>query len=99
MRIAQDALPKDWMRDAKIRTDEDDHVGFLEIFVSERWRVEAEGLFVGRDGSGHALAGVTIAVDHAHAELGEGAEKGHFLGDHLAGADEGDGGRTVFVLD
>src|SRR5271165_3469780 len=40
--VLANALPHDWMRDAKIRTDKDEHVGFLEILVGVRWRIETE---------------------------------------------------------
>src|SRR5271165_7002832 len=40
--VLANPLPHDWMRDAKIRTDEDEHIGFLEILVGVRWRIEAE---------------------------------------------------------
>ena len=67
--IALDALPHDRMSDAEIRTDQDDHIRLLEIGVGVRRRVEPEGFLVGRNRSGHALAGIAIAVDHPHAEL------------------------------
>src|SRR6202030_2903246 len=73
--VLANALPHDWMRNAKIRTDEDEHIGFLEIFVGIRWRIEAERLFVSRGRGCHALTGVAVAVKHPHTELCERAEE------------------------
>ena len=72
----------------KIAADEHDDVRLFEIGVGVRRRVEAERLLVRDDGRGHALPRVAVAVQHAHAELGECAEQSHFLGDDLAGAQE-----------
>ena len=71
--VAHDALPHDGMSDGGVGTDEDEGVGFFEVGVGVRGGVEAEGLFVGNDGGGHALAGVAVAVFDAHSELGKGA--------------------------
>ena len=95
MRIAHHPLPEDRMGDAQIAADEHDDVRLFEVGVRVRRRVEAERLLVGDDGRGHALPRVAVAVQHAHAELGERAEQGHFLGDDLAGAQEGDRVRAV----
>ena len=84
------------MRDAEVRADEDDAVGLLEVLVGGRRGVEPERLLVGDDGRGHALPGVAVAVDHAHAELRHRAEQRHLLAGDLAGAQEGD--RLVAVL-
>ena len=67
--------------------------------IGVRRGVESESLLVGRDGRGHALAGIAVAVDDPHAELGHGAEQGHLLGGDLAGAQEGDGVVAVGRLD
>ena len=96
--IAHDALPHDRMGDAEIRTDQDDDVRLFEIGVGVRRRVEPERFFVGRDGGGHALAGVAVAVDHPHAELSERSEEGHFFSDDLAGANPCDAFGSVFAL-
>ena len=99
MRIAHHALPQDRMGDAQIAADEHDHVRLFEIGVGVRRGVEAERLLVRDDGRGHALPRVAVAVQHAHAELGERAEQRHFLGDDLARAQEGDRLRAVGRLD
>ncbi len=97
--VAHHPLPEDRVGDADVRPDEDDAVRLLEVLVGVRRGVESERLLVGRDGRGHALAGVAVAVDHPHAELGHGAQQGHLLGGDLAGAQEGDGVVAVGRLD
>ena len=97
--VAADPLPHDGVGDAEVRADQHDDVGLLEVRVGVRRRVEAEGLLVGRDRGGHALAGVAVAVDHAHAELGQRAQQRHLLGDDLAGAQQGHDVGAVLVLD
>ena len=67
--VAEDPLPKDRVRNAEVGSDQHDHVGFFEIGVGIGRGVEAERLFVGGDGGGHALAGIAVAMDHPHAEL------------------------------
>ena len=59
------------MGDAEVGPDEHDDIGFFKVLVGVRRRVEAEGLLVGDDGCGHALTRVAVAVQHAHAELGQ----------------------------
>ena len=71
----------------------------FEIVVGVGRGVEAERLLVSHDRGGHALPRVAVAVQHAHAELGEAAEQRHFLGGDLAGAEKGDGVRAVLALD
>ena len=89
--VPHDALPEDGLGDAKIRTDEDDDITFLEVCVGG-WRgIEAEGLLVGGGGGGHALAGIRIAMEEAHAKLEKTAKEGHFLEGDLASGEEGDG--------
>ncbi len=99
VRVAHDALPHDGVGDAGIGADENEDVALFEIGVGEGRCVEAEGLFVGDVGGGHALAGVAVAMDAAHAEFVEATEQGHFLGADLAGAKEGDGFGAVVALD
>ena len=99
VRIAADPLPHDRVGNAEVRSDEHDHVRLLEVGVGVRRRVEAEGLLVGDDRRGHALAGVAVAVDHAHAELRKRAEHCHLLGRDLAGGDERHGLGPVTLLD
>ena len=86
--IAEHALPQDGVRDARVRADEHDDVRLLEVAVGVGRRVEPERLLVGDDRRRHALPRVPVAVQHAHTELGEGAEQGQLLGGHLAGAEE-----------
>ena len=97
--IHHDALPHDGVGDAGVGADENEGVALLEIGVGEGRGVEAEGLFVGDVRSGHALAGVAVAVEGAQAEFEEGAEERHLFGHDLAGAEEGDGVRAVVALD
>ena len=66
--------------------------------VGVRRRVEAERLLVGDDRGGHALPRVAVAVDHAHAELGQRAQQRHLLGGDLAGAEKRDRLRAVLGL-
>src|SRR5260370_34495088 len=97
--VLANALPHDWMRNAKVRTDEHEHIGFLEIFVGIRWRIEAERLFVSRGRGCHALTGVAVAVKHPHTELCERAEERQFLGANLACTEPSNSVVDVFVLD
>ena len=97
--VAGETLVEDGVSDGEVGPYQDDDVGEFEVCVGVRWGIEAEGLLVCDDGGGHALAGVTVAVLDAHAEFGEGAEKGHFFGCDLAGGDEGDGFGAVRILD
>ena len=64
------------MGDAEVAPTSTMHVGLLEVGVGVGRGVEAERLLVGDDGGGHALPRVAVAVDHAHAELGERARAG-----------------------
>ena len=59
--------------------DEDNDVGFLEIRVGVRGRVEAERLLVGDVRGGHALARVAIAMDETHSKFEERPEQRHLL--------------------
>jgi len=97
--VTGEALVEDGVGDGEIGSDEDDGVRFFEVGVGVGGGVEAEGLFVGDDGGGHALAGVAVAVFNAHAEFGEGAEESHFFGRNLSGGDKGNGVFAVFFLD
>ena len=83
----------------EIAADEHDDVGLFEVGVRVRRRIESERLLVRNDGGGHALPRVAVAVQHAHAELGECAEQRHFLGDDLTRAQKGDGMWAVLCLD
>ena len=56
-------------------------------------------MLVGRDGGGHALAGVAVAVDESHAELRQRAEEGQFFRADLPGANPRDGLRSMLVHD
>lgn len=89
--VACEALVKDGVGDGEIGADEDDDVRFFEVGVAEGRSVETEGLLVGDDGGGHALAGISVAVFEAHSKLGEGSEEGHFFGRDLSGREKGDG--------
>ena len=99
VRVATDPLPHDRVGDAQVGADEDDDVGLLEVGVGVRRRVEAEGLFVGNDRGGHALAGVAVAVHHPHAELCQRSKQRHLLGRYLPGRQEGHRFRAVPVDD
>src|ERR1043166_8249395 len=83
--VRQYPLPKNRGGDAKMRTDQDDDIGLFKISVSVRRRVKPEGFLVGRRGCGHALAGVAVAMDDTHTELGKGAQKSQFFSHDLAG--------------
>jgi hypothetical protein len=92
-------LPHDGVGDAGIGADEDEGVALLEVSVGEGRGVEAKALFVGDVRGGHALAGVGVAVERAHAEFEERSQERHFLHDDLAGAEERDRVRAVLALD
>ena len=96
VRVPRDPLPEHRVGDARVRPDQDDAVRFFEVLIRVGRGVEPERLLVGDDRRGHALAGVAVAVDHAHAEFRDGPEQGHLLGRDLARAQEGD--RLVAVL-
>ena len=87
------------MGNADVRPDQDDAVRFLEVLIGVRRGVETKRLLVGHDGRRHALAGIAVAVNDSHAELGEGPEQRHLLGRDLARAHEGDGVGAVGRLD
>src|SRR5258706_4318629 len=78
-RILHNALPHDWMRDARVRSDKDERVRLLEISVSIRRRVESERLLVGNMGGCHALAGSAIALAASHTHHGEAPPARSFL--------------------
>jgi hypothetical protein len=61
--------------DAKVRPHEHDDVRLLEVGVGVGRGVEAERPLVGDDRRGHALPRVAVAVDEAHAELGQRPER------------------------
>ena len=71
MTVPANSLPEDRMGDAKIGANQNDDIRFFEVLVSVRWRIEAEGLFIGGNGRRHALTSVAIPVNHAHPELGQ----------------------------
>jgi hypothetical protein len=93
------ALPHDGVRDGRIGPDKDQAVGVLEIGVGVGRRVEAERLFISDGRRGHALAGVAVEMQRAHAEFKEGPEKRHFLGRDLAGGETRHAVRAVCGLD
>lgn len=97
--VAHDPLPEDGMGDAKVRADENDDIAFLEIRIGGGRGIKTEGLLVSGDGGGHALAGVGIAVEKAHAEFPQAAEKGHFLEGDLTGGEKGGGLAPVGLMD
>ncbi len=97
--VAHDPLPQDGVGDAQVRADQHDHVAFLEVGVGVGRCVEAKGLLVGGHRGGHALAGVGVAVEEAHTELEEAAEKGHLLEGDLPRGKEGDRLAPVLFLD
>src|SRR6266446_3497295 len=97
--ILANTLPHDWMRDAKIRADEDEYVGFLEILVGVRRGIETERLFVSRGGGRHALTCVAVSVNYPHAELRQRAEKRQFLSADLAGTEPRNCIVAIFILD
>ena len=76
LRVAHHPLPEDRVGDAEVRADQDDAVRLLEVLIGVRRGVEPERLLVGHDRRRHALAGVAVAVDHPHAELGQRARAG-----------------------
>src|SRR4051812_45346386 len=73
--IREDPLPENRVRDAQIGSDQNDDIRLLEIGISERRGVKSERLFVGSDSRRHALARVSVAVDHSHPEFCQRAEK------------------------
>src|SRR5260370_35631632 len=97
--VLANALPHDWMGDAKVRAEEGEAIGFLEILVGVRWRIETERLFVSRGGGCHALTCVAVAVKHPHPELCERAKESQFLGANLARTEPRNRVVAVFVLD
>ena len=98
VRIVDDPLPHDRMRDAEIAAHQHDHVGLFEVGIGIGRRVESERLLIGHDGRRHALPRVAVAVHHSHAELGQCAEQRHFFGDNLTRAQKGDRFRPVGLL-
>lgn len=92
-------FPEDRMGDAEVRADEDKAVRLFEVLICVRRSVEAERLLVSNNGRGHALPGVAVAVDHAHAELGQRAEQRHLFGRDLARTEERDRVRAMLGLD
>ena len=99
VRVPRDPLPEHRVGDAGVRADQDDAVRLFEVLIRVGRGVEPERLLVGHDRRGHALAGVAVAVDHAHAELRDRPEQRHLLGGDLARAQEGDRLGAVLRLD
>ncbi len=97
--IPRHPFPQHRVRDARIRTDQDNAVRFLEILIGVRRRVEAERLLVSHGRRRHALAGVAVAVNHPHAELGNRSQKRHLLGRDLTRAQKRDRVGAVLCLD
>ena len=75
LRVATDPLPQDGVGNAEVRAHQDDDVRLLEVPVGEWGRIESEGLLVRGHRGGHALPGVAVPVDHAHAELAQSTEQ------------------------
>ena len=65
-----DAAPEDGMGDAEVRADQKEDIGAFQVVIAIRWCVKAERLLVSCNGRRHALAGVAVAMEHPHAELG-----------------------------
>ena len=99
MRIPHDAFPHDGMGDAQVAAHEHDHVRLFKVGIGVGRGIESEGLFVSDDGGGHALPGVAVAVQHAHAEFGQRPKKRHFFRRDLPGAEEGDRFLAMLGLD
>ena len=98
IRVATNALPHDRMGDAKIRSDQDDDVGLLEVLIGVGRSIEAERLLIGDDRGSHTLSRIAVAVQHAHPEFGERPEVRHLFGRHLTGAEKCDGVFPVLCL-
>src|SRR5215831_12641028 len=96
--VAENALPKDGMRDAKVGADQHNNIRLFEVCVGVRRRIKTKGLLVSGYGGGHALASVAVSVNHPHAELAERAKEREFFGADLAGAEPGDSLLAAFVL-
>jgi hypothetical protein len=99
VRVASDPLPHDGMSNARIGADENEDVALFEISIG-KWRgIETERFLVSNMGSGHALAGIAVAMQAAHTEFEEASEQSHFFGADLAGAEESDAVWSVLFLD
>ena len=81
-----------------VGADQQNHVGFLQVFVGAGRSVAAERSLVSGDGAGHAERRVTAIVLGAEADLRQLAERVEFLGDQLPGADDAEGVFAVFGL-
>src|SRR5258708_39462727 len=71
MTVPANALPEDGMGDAKIGANQNNDIRFFEVLVSVRWRVEAEGLFIGGNGRPPCFSSVSISGNHDPPELGQ----------------------------
>ena len=92
------ALAEDRMVVGDVGADQQDHVGFRQVFVGAGRAVAAEGALVAGDGAGHAERGVAVVVAGAEAELHQLAERVELFGDQLAGADDAERVRAVLRL-
>ncbi len=86
------------MSDARVRSDEHKHVRLLEIRIGVRRRVEPERFLVGCHGRRHALAGIAIAMDETHPELGKRSQETQLLVCYLARTEPRHGIRTELLL-
>jgi hypothetical protein len=97
--VLANALPHDRMRDAEVRANENECVGFLEILIGVRRRVEPERFFVSRCRGRHTLTGVAVAVNYPETELGQRAKERQFLCADLASAEPRDRILAILILD
>ncbi len=94
-RPAFDPLPEHRMTFGHVRADNQEAFGLLDVVVTRRRPVAAEGQLVGAGGAGHAQAGIGIHVVRADEPLGQLVENVLRLGGDLAGNVKGDGIRAM----
>ncbi len=85
------------MAPRRVRPDEHDEIGVVEIVVTHGHHVFAEGALVPRHGRCHAQARVGVDVGRAHVALHELVGDVIVFGQELAGHIEGHGFRAVFA--
>jgi hypothetical protein len=88
--IGDDPMMQDGMAPGGVRSDQDDQVRHIEVFVAARHEIAAEGAALARDGRGHAEPRVGVDMGRAEEALRQLVGDVIILGQQLAREVEGD---------
>ena len=93
--VRHDALEQHGMAPGRVRTDENDQIGAVEILVGAGHGVGAESAPMARDRRGHAEPGIRVDVGRADKSLHQLVGDVIILGEQLAGEIEGNRLRPI----